>query len=210
MRNFVKSDWRWLFFILSSCALHYSTEVTPKQGVSICVCGGGGGKWLMGKRNGSGNMTHHPPKSAFPGMRVLLGSGHQPPKASWLVPAMFCCSFWVVSDSLQRMAYSTPGSPVLYQLLEFAQAELVQLLRRVQLFATPWATAHQASLSFTVSWCLFKLMSTESVMPSNHLILCRPLLLLLSIFPSIRVLSNESALCIRWPKNWSFSVSPSN
>ena len=115
----------------------------------------------------------------------------------------------VVSDSLRRMAYSTPGFPVLYQLLEFAQTEFVQLLRRVQLFEAPQAAAHQASLSFTVSWCLFKLMCTESVMPSNHLILCCPLLLP-SIFPSIRVLSNESALCIRWPKNWSFSVSPSN
>ena len=206
MRNFVKSDWRWLFFILSSCALHYSTEVTPKQGVSRCMCGGGGGKWLMGKRNGSGNMTHHPPRDESftrkwpPAPKgFMTGSCH----------ILLLFILWVVSDSLRRMAYSTPGFPVLYQLLEFAQTEFVQLLRRVQLFAAPQAAAHQASLSFTVSWCLFKLMSTESVMPSNHLILCCPLLLP-SIFPSIRVLSNESALCIRWPKNWSFSVSPSN
>ena len=88
----------------------------------------------------------------------------------------------------------------------------VQLFSRVQLFATPWTAAHQASLSITNSWSLFKLTSIESVMPSNHLILCCPLLLLLSIFPSIRVFSNESVLCIRWPKYWSFSfsISPSN
>ena len=78
--------------------------------------------------------------------------------------------------------------------------------------ATPWIAARQASLSITNSWSLLKLMSIESVMPSNHLILCLPLLLLPSIFPSMRVFSNESALCIRWPKYWSFSFnsSPSN
>ena len=83
---------------------------------------------------------------------------------------------------------------------------------RVQLFAMPWTAARQASLSITNSWNLPKLMSIESVMPSNHLILCCPLLLLPSIFPSIRVFSNESALRIRWPKYWSFSfnISPSN
>ena len=77
---------------------------------------------------------------------------------------------------------------------------------------TPWTTAHQASLSITNSWSLPKLMSIESVMPSNHLILCHPLLLLPSIFPNIRVFSNESALHIRWPKYWSFSfnISPSH
>ena len=76
---------------------------------------------------------------------------------------------------------------------------------RVQLFVTPWTAAHQASLSITNSQSLPKLMSIESVMPSNYLILCHPLLLLPSIFPSIRVFSNESALCIRWPTYWSFS-----
>ena len=75
---------------------------------------------------------------------------------------------------------------------------------------TPWAAARQAPLSFTISQSLLKLMSIESVMPSNHLILCRPLLLLPSIFPSIRVFSSESALCIRWPKDWSFSFSLSS
>ena len=75
---------------------------------------------------------------------------------------------------------------------------------------TPWTAAHQASLSFTISQSLLKLMSIKSVMPSNHLVFCCPLLLLPSILPSISVFSNESALCIRWPKNWSFSISPSN
>ena len=88
----------------------------------------------------------------------------------------------------------------------------VQLLICVRLFATPWTAARQASLSITNSWSLLKLMSMESVMPSNHLILCHPLLLPLSIFPSIRDFSNESVLRIRWPKNcsFSFSISPSN
>ena len=87
-----------------------------------------------------------------------------------------------------------------------------QLLSHVQLLATSWTAACQASLSITNSSSLLKLMSTESVMPSNHLILYRPLLLLPSILPSIRVFSNESALHIRWPKYWSFSfsISPSN
>ena len=86
---------------------------------------------------------------------------------------------------------------------------VVQSLSCVKLFATQWTTTRQASLSFTISQSLLKLMSTESVMPSNHLILCHPLLLLPSILPSIRVFSNESALLIRWPKSWSFSFSPS-
>ena len=92
------------------------------------------------------------------------------------------------------------------------QFSSVQLLSGVLLFATPWTAAHQASLSITNFRSLLKLMSIESVMPSNHLILCHPLLLLPSIFPSIRVVSNESVLRIRWPKYWSFSfgISPSN
>ena len=89
---------------------------------------------------------------------------------------------------------------------------VVQLLNRVRLSATPWTAARQASVSITNFRSLLKLMSIESVMPSNHLILCHPLLLLPSIFPSIRVFSNGLALLIRWPKYWSFSfnVSPSN
>ena len=89
---------------------------------------------------------------------------------------------------------------------------VVQLLSYVWLFMTPWTAAHQASLSINNSWNLLKLMSIESVMPSNRLILCCPLLLPPSIFPSIRVFSNVSVLHIRWPKYWSFSfsISPSN
>ena len=83
----------------------------------------------------------------------------------------------------------------------------VQLLSHVQLFVTPWTAGSQVPLSFTISGSLLKLISIESVMPSNHLILCRPLLLLPSIFPSITVFSNMSALRIRWPKYWSFSFS---
>ena len=88
----------------------------------------------------------------------------------------------------------------------------VQSLSHVWLSVTPWTAASQASLSITNSWSPPKPISTELVMPSNHLILCHPLLLLPSIFPSIRVFSNESALCMRWPKYWSvsFNISPSN
>ena len=96
-----------------------------------------------------------------------------------------------------------------YQLMHYLSGLLPSC---VWLFATPWTAARQASLFFTISWSLLKVMSIESVMPSNHLILCHPLLLLPSIFPSIRVSSNDSALHIRWPKYWSFSLSnhPSN
>ena len=89
---------------------------------------------------------------------------------------------------------------------------VAQLPSHVQLLATPWIVAHQTSLSFTISWSLLKFMSIESLTPSNHLILCHALFLLCSIFPSIRVFSNESALHIKWPKYWSFSfsTSPSN
>ena len=89
---------------------------------------------------------------------------------------------------------------------------VVQSLSCVQLFATPWTAAHQASLSLTVSWSLFRLLSAESMMPSSHHILGRPLLLLPSIFPSIKVFSNELVLCTTWPEYWSFSfsISPSN
>ena len=109
------------------------------------------------------------------------------------------------------------GDPLQYSGLEksmdcIVQFSSVQLLSCVRLFATPWTTACQASLFITNSQSLLKLMSIESVMPFNHLILCRPLLLPPSIFPSIRVFSNESIGHIRWPKYWSFSfsISPSN
>ena len=96
--------------------------------------------------------------------------------------------------------------------LKQAKSHSVQSLSHVQLSVTPWTTARQASLSITNSWSLLRLMSIESVMPSNHLILWRPLLLPPSIFPSIKVFSNESVLHIKWPKYWSFSfsISPSN
>ena len=100
----------------------------------------------------------------------------------------------------------------MYQINTLYTFSSVQSLSRVQLFVTPWTAARQASLSITHSPSLLKLMSIESVMPSNHLILCHPLLLPLSIFPNIRVFSNGSVLQIRWPKYWSFSftISPSN
>ena len=96
--------------------------------------------------------------------------------------------------------------------VSLVQFSSVQSLSRVQLFVTPWTAARQASLSITNSWSLLKLMSIEWVTPSNHVILCHPLLLLPSIFPSITVFSNESALCIRWPKysSFTFNISPSN
>ena len=109
----------------------------------------------------------------------------------------------IAERSINKLRYSN---------LLATQFSLVQLLSHVLLFVTPWTAAHQASLSITNPQSLLKLMSIESVMPSNHLILCHPLLLLPSIFPSIRVFTNESALRIRWPKYWSFSfnISPSN
>ena len=87
---------------------------------------------------------------------------------------------------------------------------VVQSLNHVQLFATLLTVAHQASLSFTISWSLLRLISIELMVPSNHLFLCFPLLLLPSIFPSIRIFPNELALLVRWPKYWSFSISPSS
>ena len=105
--------------------------------------------------------------------------------------------------SLKKVFFHRPECHFLKNQIK-AHISSVQLLSRVQLFVTPWTTARQASLSVTNSRSSFKLMSIESVMPSSHLIHCHPLLLP-SIFPSIRVFSNESALWIRWPKNWSFS-----
>ena len=101
---------------------------------------------------------------------------------------------------------------MLHGVIHAIQFSSVQLLSHVRLFVMPWTAARQASLSFTISQSLLKLMSIESVIPSNHLILYHPLLLLPSILPSIRVFSSESILHIRWPKYWSFSfsISPSN
>ena len=96
--------------------------------------------------------------------------------------------------------------------MNFEDIVVVQSLSHVQFFATPWTATHSASLYITSSWSLLKLMSIELLMPSNHLILCHPLLLLPSVFPSIRVFSSDLALHIRWPKYWSFSfsISPTN
>ena len=116
-------------------------------------------------------------------------------------------SFWV---DIKAYISSSSFDPIWFN-WDWHQFSSVQSLSRVQLFATPWTAAHQASLSITNSRSLPKLMSIEWAMPSNHLILCHPLLLSLSIFPSIRVFSNEPALLMRWPKYWSFSfsISPS-
>ena len=119
------------------------------------------------------------------------------------------CSLWVCRLGVGRFLPPRPKTciaPCISLLV------VVQSLSRVRLFVTPWTAAHQASLSITNSWSLLKLMSVKSVMPSSHLILCRPLLLLPSVSPSIRVFSNESTLGIRWPKDWNFSysISPSN
>ena len=109
------------------------------------------------------------------------------------------CSLWRVITRFWLPCISLTWCPA-----------VVQLLSHVRLFATPWTAAHQASMSFTISQSLLRLMSIESLMPSNYLILCHHLLLMPSIFPSIRVFSSESALHIRSPKYWSFSISPSN
>ena len=129
-------------------------------------------------------------------MRLWLSGGH----SGWIFSgACYCFKYFFCSSYL-------PEIPTTYLFSS------VQSLSCVQLFATPWTAAHQASLSTTNSWSLLKFMSIESVIPSNPLILCRPLFLLPSVFPSIRVFSNELAVCIRWPKYWSFSfsISPSN
>ena len=107
-----------------------------------------------------------------------------------------------VSNEMHRSIY--PLEATHWQL---SHSVVVQSLSCVWFFVIPWTTAHQASLSFTISMSLLKLMSIESMMPSSHLILCCPLLLLPSIFPSIRVFPNESTLHMRWPKYWSFSFS---
>ena len=110
------------------------------------------------------------------------------------------------------MSLGNPIVHLLLLLLLLLLSRFSHVWRPVQLFATPWIAACQAFLSFTIFWSLLKLMFIESVMPSNHLTLCGLLLLLPSVFPSIRVLSNELALHIRWPKYWSFSfsITPSN
>ena len=142
--------------------------------------------------------------NAFP---LMLQVQHT---SQWnLLPAWSCYYLYLVIPSgIETSGLCLPPPSWLLH----TQFSSVQLLSCVQLFETPRTAARQASLSITNSWSSLKLMSIELVMPSNHFILCRPLLLLPSIFPSIMVFSNESALCIRWPKYWSFSfsISPSN
>ena len=134
----------------------------------------------------------------------------------WLNNILLCVLYIYIHLYLHWIFIYTFSPPFFFVIEKhwsgFHKFSSVQLFSYVWLFATPWTAAHQSSLSITNSWSLPKLMSIESVMPSNHLILCHPLLLLPSIFPSIRVFLNESALCIRWPKYWSFiiSISPSN
>ena len=123
-----------------------------------------------------------------------------------------CCCSDLIPTLLQPSTYLFSTRPPGWY-PTFAPVAPVQFSRSVMSdSAAPWTAARQASLSITNSWSLLTLISIKSVMPSNHLILCHPLLLLPSIFPSIRVISNESVLCIRWPKYWSFSfsISPSN
>ena len=116
----------------------------------------------------------------------------------------------VVDTGMEKISFHS--NPKERQCQGMLKLSSVQLLSHVWLFLTPWTAAREDSLSITYSWSLLKLMSIESVLPSNHLILCHPLLLLPSIFPSIRVFSNEWALLIKWPKYWSssFSISPSS
>ena len=147
---------------------------------------------------------------AISSSRGLSQSRDQTPISRWIL------NHWAIweaqhspADTLISHINLTPSETHLELL---TSSQLVQSLGCVWLFVTPWTAACQASLSITNSQSSLKLMSIESVMPSSHLILCRPLLLLPSIFPSIRVFSNESVLRMRWPKYWSFifSLSPSN
>ena len=114
------------------------------------------------------------------------------------------CTMSVMCLNHPQTVFSAPSMETSVQFGSVTQSR--------QFLVTPWTTARQATLSFTISWSLLKFMSTESVMPSNHLILCHPLLFLPSVFPSIRVFSNELALHNKWPKYWSFSfsISPSS
>ena len=123
---------------------------------------------------------------------------------------LYCISVWLKKSWGKAQANNLECFHFLVTSLNHCHHQL--LLSHVRLFETPWTVAHQDSLSITNSQSLLKLMSIKSVMPSNHLILCRPLLLLPSIFPSIRVFSNESVPLIKWPKYWSFSfsITPSN
>ena len=122
---------------------------------------------------------------------------------AWPLCSSISCMDW------DEMSFSHCLIIWTYKIISYV---VVQLLSHIWFYFTPWTAALQSSLSFTISWSFLKLMSIESSMPSNHLVLCHPFLLLPSFFPSMRVFSNGSTLCIRWPKYWSlsFSINPSN
>ena len=153
------------------------------------------------------------PGNVWPGPDILGGVGRI---GMYLVSLGRASSGQVCREGVQYFEQLGDGCTSLRGILLLLSNKhlwlVVQLLSLVRLFTTPWPEACQASLSFTISWSLLKLMSIESVMPSSHLILCRPLLLLPPIPPSIRVFPNESTLRMRWTKYWSFSfsISPSN
>ena len=129
----------------------------------------------------------------------------------WCCKEQYCIGIWNVT-SMNQGTLDMVKQEIVRLNSDILEISSVQSLSCVRLFATPWTAAHQVSLSITDSWSLLKLMFIESVMPSNHLILCHPRLLLPSIFPSIRIFSNESVLHIRWLKHWrfSFNISPAN
>ena len=174
-----------------------------------------------GQNTGVGSLLQgiFPTQGSNPGLShcrwIFYQPSHQgsPRILEWVAYPVSSVSSRPASQA-DSLPLSYQGSPVTTPLNYFFwhAVVVVQSPSHVWLFATPWTAARQVSLSFTTHRNLFKLMSFESMMPSNHLILCCPLLLLPSIFPSIRVFSNELALCIRWPKYWSFSfsISPSN
>ena len=137
----------------------------------------------------------------------LICRGH----IKYLCISIFNKTFQLLSNPFSNITYHYENKPNTIIKCSFVHSFLL-LFSHVQLFATPWTAARKAAQYFTISQSLLKFMPSESVMPSNHLILCCPLLLLPSIFPSIRVFSNESAIHIRWPKYWSFSfsISPFN
>ena len=118
--------------------------------------------------------------------------------------------FYLQSELFITLSFTPLGEAGRVNLALGTVVVVFHSLSCVRLFASPWTAAHQASWSFSVSWSLLRFMSIESVMPSSHPILCHPLLLLPSVFSSIRVFSNELALCIRWPEYWSISPNPSN
>ena len=133
-----------------------------------------------------------PASGFFPASQLFTSGGKRIGASATVLQCIFRFDLYAVQDTLKASVNSFPS------------------LSHVQLFGTPRTLAHQASLSITNSWNLLKLMSIESMVPSNHLILCGNLLPLPSIFPSIRVFSSESVLILRWPNNWSFTIRPSN